>query len=299
MPIQINLPASLANAERVFKYYIDPLHPETHGWYLYELDEVGSNSYTRNMTDAISPEEGDIYLLDDTTPNNVLRGGAGSEHILITSGLKSNITIRNHFLATDKILFTQDVAVSKINAIHLLPNVPATPIIQIILTLDYKVITDGQPSAETGKLTIFLPIIGTEAADDITANERDNIIEGLAGDDRLEGGGGNNVLNGGDGRDIFEYTISTIGGLDIIENFTAGDDKMQFYKFKTEDVCIASGHGEDILENEYGDNTVEDAIIYDTKGTSDLSDDIAFLILTDYDADDLTMNESGNYLVIV
>ena len=136
MSIQIILPASLVNAERVFKYYIDPDNPETHGWYLYELDEAGSNSYTRNMTASITLEEGDIYLLDDETPNNVLRGGSGSEHILVTSGLESNITIRNHFLATDKILFTQDVAVSKINAIHLLPNVPATPIVQIIFTLE-------------------------------------------------------------------------------------------------------------------------------------------------------------------
>jgi len=195
MSIQINLPASLVNAERVFKYYIDPLHPETHGWYLYELDEAGSNSYTRNMTDAISQEEGDIYLLDDTTPNNVLLGGEGA--------------------------------------------------------------------------------------------------------DRIYGGGGNNVLHGGDGRDIFGYSIDTIGGLDIIEDFIAGDDKMHFYKFKTEDVRIASGHGHDIKEGDYGDSAIEDAVIYNTRGTSDLSDDIAFLILSDYDADDLTMNESGSYLCIV
>ena len=73
---------------------------------------------------------------------------------------------------------------------------------------------------------------------------------------------------------------------------------MHFYKFKTEDVRIASGHGHDIKEGDYGDSAIEDTIIYDTKGTSDLSDDIAFLILSDYDADDLTMYESGSLLIV-
>ena len=150
--------------------------------------------------------------------------------------------------------------------------------------------------AEGDSLTNIENITGSAFDDELTGDSGNNILIGGDGNDLLRGNDGNNVLHGGDGRDTFHF--SKISFFDIIKDFT-DDDKMQFYKFKAEEVRIASGHGHNIKEGNYGDSAVEDAIIYDTKGTADLLDDLALVVLSDYNADDLTMNESGNYLVIV
>lgn len=67
---------------------------------------------------------------------------------------------------------------------------------------------------------------------------------------------------------------------------------------KAEDIRIASGHGEAIRQNDYGDSTVEDAILYQTHGTADHEDDTAFAILIDHNVDDLILTEGTNYITI-
>jgi serralysin len=60
----------------------------------------------------------------------------------------------------------------------------------------------------------------------------DNIIDGGAGNDTIAGNSQNNIFNGGSGKDTFVFgsvgmTALTQLGVDLISDFTVGQDKIQ------------------------------------------------------------------------
>lgn len=61
----------------------------------------------------------------------------------------------------------------------------------------------------------------------MTGNGLDNILNGMAGDDRIIGGAGSDTLTGGDGRDTFVFDSVLDGSVDIITDFTVGQDKIE------------------------------------------------------------------------
>jgi Ca2+-binding RTX toxin-like protein len=73
--------------------------------------------------------------------------------------------------------------------------------------------------------------------DHLIGDGADNVLVGLAGDDELEGGdgsdtlvggGGNDILTGGGGNDHFWMNRLGSPGLDEVEDFTQGSDKIAF-----------------------------------------------------------------------
>ncbi|MCS4534721.1 Ig-like domain-containing protein, partial [Neisseria montereyensis] len=69
--------------------------------------------------------------------------------------------------------------------------------------------------------------IGNAENNMITGNGLDNILNGMAGDDRIIGGAGSDTLTGGAGRDTFVFDSVLDGSVDIITDFTVGQDKIE------------------------------------------------------------------------
>lgn len=92
-------------------------------------------------------------------------------------------------------------------------------------------------------------LTGTAASDDLKGGAGDDLISGLDGNDRLSGAGGDDTLDGGVGNDTLDggsgsdlltggsgedvFLVSgkvsaTMDGLDHIQDFTHGDDRIGF-----------------------------------------------------------------------
>jgi Ca2+-binding RTX toxin-like protein len=80
---------------------------------------------------------------------------------------------------------------------------------------------------------------GNGLKNQITGNNSNNIlrgwsdndnIDGRAGDDNIDGGGGNDILNGGAGIDKFIFNM-TLSGVDTINDFLVGTDKIVLNRF--------------------------------------------------------------------
>ena len=117
------------------------------------------------------------------------------------------------------------------------------------------------------------------------------------GSDTLDGGQGNDILFGGRDGDVFLYTRHS--GIDVIQDFGSGRDEIRLFGLAAEEVRITPGWGQDIMEGAIGESSQQDAIFYDTRGTAALSDDIAFLILSDYNSGSLRMAEDGSHITIM
>ena len=124
----------------------------------------------------------------------------------------------------------------------------------------------------------------------------DDILYGLRGSDVLDGGQGNDILFGGRDGDVFLHTRNS--GIDVIQDFGNGRDEIRLFGLTAEEVRITPGWGQDIMEGVFGDSSRQDAIFYDNRGTAASSDDIAFLILSDYNTDGLILTEGANYITI-
>ncbi|HSV02555.1 MAG TPA: hypothetical protein VLI41_05055 [Phenylobacterium sp.] len=74
-------------------------------------------------------------------------------------------------------------------------------------------------------------IIGTDADDLLKGGAHADTLDGGAGNDTLSGGGGADLLIGGAGSDVFLVggkVTSTEAGLDQIQDFTTGADRIGF-----------------------------------------------------------------------
>ena len=92
-------------------------------------------------------------------------------------------------------------------------------------------------------------IFGNEADNRLIGNDGDDLLWGDAGKDKLYGRGGtdilngglgndylvggvdNDILSGGPGRDIFVFTPMNAEDVDIIMDFTKGDDRISLMSF--------------------------------------------------------------------
>ncbi|TDV99031.1 hemolysin type calcium-binding protein, partial [Halomonas alkaliantarctica] len=75
-------------------------------------------------------------------------------------------------------------------------------------------------------------IKGGAGVDTITGSAQADVIEGGAGNDMITGGAGADTLTGGAGADTFSFAVTdsgvTAGTIDVITDFVAGTDKLQF-----------------------------------------------------------------------
>jgi Ca2+-binding RTX toxin-like protein len=73
-------------------------------------------------------------------------------------------------------------------------------------------------------------MFGGEGADTLSGGTNDDVIRGGDGNDQITGGSGGDKLIGGAGADTFIYTSAAQspfgGGLDIIRDFTSGEDQI-------------------------------------------------------------------------
>ena len=90
-------------------------------------------------------------------------------------------------------------------------------------------------------------LIGNAENDSLYGGADNDVIKGEGADDLIEGGTGNDTLTGGDGADTFVY--SSGDGNDVITDYTAGEDTLQFksgtpkFKVNGNDVVITVGSG--------------------------------------------------------
>ncbi len=71
---------------------------------------------------------------------------------------------------------------------------------------------------------------GDDGNDSLFGGPGNDTINGGAGNDTLIGGLGTNVLNGGAGLDVFVFTGTSVGGGDLITNYSTADDVINLDK---------------------------------------------------------------------
>ncbi len=115
-------------------------------------------------------------------------------------------------------------------------------------------------------------INGGDGNDSIGAGDGNDILNGDAGNDKLRGGNGNDVLNGGAGNDKMygdagqdEFTFEGMFGNDIVKDYNANDDILNFVGVETSDLSISAvRHGTLItVDTEEVEGTVLLQGIYD------------------------------------
>lgn len=79
------------------------------------------------------------------------------------------------------------------------------------------------------KLSLFENLVGSNFDDELFGDNKSNVINAIAGNDRLEGRGGNDILVGGIGNDTFVFSDVSTNGFDQIRGFVAGSDKLEFH----------------------------------------------------------------------
>ncbi len=131
-------------------------------------------------------------------------------------------------------------------------------------------------------------LYGGAGADRLYGGADADTLEGGDGADLLDGGAGADTLTGGEGKDWFTLYQGVLpsGTLDIVTDFTRGEDKIK--------VDVSEGASETLAElkttlqirivGEHrittgiaNDATIEDTVIYSTRG----NDDVALMVLVD------------------
>jgi Ca2+-binding RTX toxin-like protein len=69
-------------------------------------------------------------------------------------------------------------------------------------------------------------LIGSDGANILTGGTGNDYLDGLEGADTLNGGGGTDALVGGTGGDRFVFDAALSDGIDVIDDFEAGSDKL-------------------------------------------------------------------------
>jgi Ca2+-binding RTX toxin-like protein len=116
------------------------------------------------------------------------------------------------------------------------------------------VATVNVSATDVDTLTDIENATGGGGADALTGDIVANVLSGLGGDDSLNGddgadtligGAGNDVLSGGAGGDTFVFsTSSTLGGSDVVEDFSIADnDRIDFRFGETGELALSGLHG--------------------------------------------------------
>jgi Ca2+-binding RTX toxin-like protein len=85
-------------------------------------------------------------------------------------------------------------------------------------------------------------LTGTDAGEALTGGTGKDILDGGAGDDTLSGGGGADLLHGGSGADVFTVSgpVDAPDGLDQVQDFTTGEDSLDFGGLTATDTSFAT-----------------------------------------------------------
>ena len=166
----------------------------------------------------------------------------------------------------------------------------------------------GATSADYRRFYADLDNDGNEDIDDVydyfknieifflVSGDGDDTLSGGVGNDRLDGGDGNDILDGGAGDDTFVLNLSGTSNdftavLDF-SNTTGNDDKIRVDTTNGNESSLAAlkaaaniyWTNNSNFSSSSGTNnaSINDTVIYTTKGTADTSDDFALMMLEDY-----------------
>ena len=82
--------------------------------------------------------------------------------------------------------------------------------------------------AETDAVNSIEGFIGSDFADVIKADKRDNTVDGGGGDDVIRGYTGADTMSGGDGHDTYRWERKDLDAVDTILDFLSEDDALDF-----------------------------------------------------------------------
>ncbi|MGB0342884.1 MAG: calcium-binding protein, partial [Parvibaculales bacterium] len=116
-----------------------------------------------------------------------------------------------------------------------------------------------------------------------------DIMEGKAGNDVFDGKGGNDAMFGGSGNDIFILELSATAA-DAVTDFATGDKIRVDTANGNETTLTALQNAAQIrwtnntnhATGSTNNASVNDTVIYDTKGTLSTADDVVVMVLEDY-----------------
>jgi len=111
---------------------------------------------------------------------------------------------------------------------------------------------------------------GGRGDDALFGGDGDDVMRGAEGADTLTGGAGDDLLIGGAGADIYSFDLSASNGVDLIKDFTIGDDKVELTgnaELTFDDIFLSQEDSVAVIQA--GDTTIR------LKGTDaeDLSED--------------------------
>ena len=143
-------------------------------------------------------------------------------------------------------------------------------------------------------------IEGNDGADRLAGGAGNDTLTGGAGNDLLDGGAGSDILTGGAGDDWFTLYQGELPSvdetkqnpdrvLDVVTDFFLNEDKIKIdvsdgdfttlsQLRSTLKIRIANEHKATITTNDAG---VKDTVIYATRGTLKMDDDVALMVLVD------------------
>jgi len=185
------------------------------------LGQAIEEVYGSNLNDTLTGNDRDNYL-HGFGGNDVLEGKAGNDTLRGAGGNDLYYFRGTTALGNDSILEDNDADIDSISfvgmgqAVALNIGVTGAQSVNSLLTLNLN------------NLRSIEDIYGTNYADIVSGNDRNNyilgyggndIIDGKAGNDNVRGAGGDDILSGGDGNDIMDDGL----GNDIV-NGGAGVD---------------------------------------------------------------------------
>ncbi|MCW9681422.1 M10 family metallopeptidase C-terminal domain-containing protein, partial [Dolichospermum planctonicum UHCC 0167] len=217
---------------------------------------------TLTGTTAINGTGNDTHnLITGNTANNILDGGLGND--TLNGGLGNDSLIGG--TGNDTYLFsittsvgTDIITEAVVGGQDTIDFTGTTTAIRLNLgiTTTQTLVANGSKLTLTAANTIENVIAGA-GADRIIGNDLDNrlvggagndALTGGAGNDALVGGAGNDTLIGGAGNDVFSLagnSVFTVAsqGLDIIQDFTPGNDQISLSKSVFASVTSVVGQG--------------------------------------------------------
>ncbi|MDR0275010.1 MAG: putative Ig domain-containing protein, partial [Burkholderiaceae bacterium] len=206
--------------------------------------------------------------------DDVLDGGAGNDNLY--GGLGNDTYLFGRGDGNDIIYADYDTSASKLNVLRFKPGVSASDVtatrsgLNLVLTITgtgdsvtinsffeadnpanlnnpiQQVIFDDGTTWSAASL-IDTPYVGTESADTISGNARNNTIYGLGGNDVLYGLAGDDTLDGGSGND---YLYGGVGN----DTLYGGDGNDWLYGEAGDDI-LDGGAGNDTLNGGAGSDT--------------------------------------------
>ncbi|MGE5517254.1 MAG: calcium-binding protein, partial [Bacteroidota bacterium] len=185
--------------------------------------------------------EGGNDTLNGGTGDDLLKGGAGGDTYILGPGGGSDVIDEDWAnSAGDSILLANGLTLAdaRLNRVGndllvMLADGSQIKVANHFLTSQFSVETLRDTAGNTLNLMGDLPIVGTNAAEELRGGGGNDTLMGNGGNDTLNGEGGNDTLNGGSGDDLLKggggndtYVLGLGGGSDVVDEdwaSSAGD----------------------------------------------------------------------------